>query len=155
MTTIVYDHKNKLIAVDSRSTSGGLIITDDQQKWHISEDGTVWFLSGCVSDYDMLFDSFKNGDRAFDLPEIPDAIAIIVRNGSVLLRGVTDKGEAWTQKLTSNRCIGSGSALALAALDFNCSAVDSVKYAAKRDCYTGGKVHCFDVEKMEFIQGEK
>lgn len=152
MTTIVYDHKNKLIAVDSRATSGGLITSDNEQKWHIADDGTVWFLSGCISDYDLLFESFKDGDRAFDLSEIPDAVAFVVRDGAVSLRGVTDKGEAWTQKLTHSRCIGSGSTLALAALDFGCSAADAVKYAITRDCYSGGEVHCFDVEKMEFIK---
>ncbi len=152
MTTIVYDHKNKQIAVDSRATSSGLITSDNEQKWHVADDGAVWFLSGCISDYDLLFDSFKNGDRAFDLSEIPDAVAFVVRDGVVSLRGVTDKGEAWTQKLTCNRCIGSGSTLALAALDFGCSAVAAVQYAMTRDCYSGGEVHCFDVEKMEFIK---
>jgi 20S proteasome alpha/beta subunit len=155
MTTIVYDHKNKQIAVDSRATASGLITSDDEQKWHVDADGAVWFLSGCISDYDLLFDCFKNGDRAYDLPEIPDAIAFVVRDGCVSIRGVTDKGEAWTQKLTGNRCLGSGSTLALAALDFGCKAVDAVKYAATRDCYSGGAVHCFDVDKMEFVQGEK
>jgi hypothetical protein len=152
MTTIVYDHKNKQIAVDSRSTSSGLITTDDDRKWHIDADGVIWFLSGCISDYDLLFDSFKYGDRAFDLSAIPDAVAFIVRDGNVFLRGVTDKGEAWTQKLTNNRCIGSGSTLALAALDFVCSAADAVKYAATRDCYTGGAVHVYDIATASFIK---
>lgn len=155
MTTIVYDHNAKQIAVDSRATSNGLITSDIEQKWHIDSDGVMWFLSGCVSDYDLLFLSFKSGDRAYDLPEIPDAVAFIVRDGEVLLRGVTDKGEAWTQRLTGNRCIGSGSTLALAALDFGCSAFDAVKYAATRDCYSGGEIRVFDVAKMEFIQGGK
>lgn len=29
MTTIVYDHKNKQIAIDSRATSSGIIVDDD------------------------------------------------------------------------------------------------------------------------------
>ena len=151
MTTIVYDHKLGQIAVDSRSTASGMIVSDNEIKWHVDENGVTWFLSGCVSDYSLLFDSFKNGDRAFDLPEIPDASAIIVRDKKVFLRGVTDKGEAWTQPLSSSRCIGSGAQFALAAMDFGCTAADAVKYAATRDCYTGGKVHVFDIADGEFV----
>lgn len=152
MTTIVYDHKAKQIAVDSRATSSGLITSDNEQKWHKADDGRLWFLSGCFSDYDLLFDSFKDGDRAFDLPAIPDAVALVVKDGTVYLRGVTDKGEAWTQKLTGSRCIGSGGSFALAALDFGCSAYDAVKYASKRDVYTGGKIHVYDIALGKFVR---
>jgi ATP-dependent protease HslVU (ClpYQ) peptidase subunit len=152
MTTIVYDHANKLIAVDGRCTSSGMITSDESIKWHTDNDGVIWFLSGCTSDYSLLFDSFSGRDRAYDLPEIPDAVAFIVRNNSVFLRGVTDKGEAWTQELTHSRCIGSGSSFALAALDFGKSAKEAVEYAATRDCYTGGKVSVYDIALGSFIE---
>lgn len=152
MTTIVYDHKARQIAVDSRTTSSGLIASDSEQKWHQDESDNIWFLSGCISDYDLLFDAFKDSDRAFDLQAIPDAISFFVRGGSVFLRGVTDKGEAWTQKLTHNRCIGSGASFALSALDFGKSAKESVEYAMTRDIYTGGKVHVYDIESGDFSE---
>jgi len=152
MTTIVYDHKAKQIAVDSRSTNSGMIVSDEDIKWLQDESGCLWFLSGCLADTDLLLHSFKDGDRAFDLPEIPDAIAMIMRNGDAFLRGVTDKGEAWTQKLSCNRSIGSGSSFAIAALDFGCSAKEAVEYAAKRDCYTGGKIHVYDIASAKFIE---
>lgn len=152
MTTIVYDHERKQIAIDSRATSSGLIASDSEIKWHNDEHGNIWFLSGCISDYDLLFDAFKDGDRAFDLPAIPDAIAIFVRGGEVFLRGVTDKGEAWTQKLTHDRSIGSGSNFGIAALDFGRNAKEAVQYAATRDIYTGGKVYVYDIEKGVFAE---
>lgn len=152
MTTIVYDHKARHIACDSRATSSGLVASDSEIKWHKTDSGEVWFLSGCISDYDLLFDAFKEGDRAFDLPAIPDAVAIFVRGGEAFLRGVTDKGEAWTQKLTHSRSIGSGSSFAIAAVDFGKSAKDAVKYAATRDIYTGGKVHVYDIASGKFIR---
>lgn len=151
MTTIIYDHKNKLIACDSRVTSSGMITSDVESKWHRDNDGNIWFLSGCVSDNDVLFDAFKDGDRAFDLQVVPDVIAIMVKNDNAYLRGVTDKGEAWTQKLTHSRAIGSGSSFAIAALDLGKSAKESVEYATTRDCYTGGKLHVFDILNYEFI----
>lgn len=152
MTTIVYDHKARQIAVDSMTTSSGLITSDHEQKRCQEELSNIWFLSGRISDYDLLFDAYKDSDRAFDLQAISDAIALFVRDGSVFLRGVTDKGEAWTQKLTHSRCIGSGSSFALAALDFGKSAKEAVEYAMTRDIYTGGKVHVYDIESAEFIE---
>lgn len=152
MTTIFYHQESQTIAVDGRVTSSGLVVSDSDQKWHLEESGDIWFLSGCISDYDLLFSAFKESDRAFDLPAIPDAVAIFVRRGEVFLRGVTDKGEAWTQKLTHSRAIGSGASFALAAFDFGRSAKEAVQYAATRDIYTGGKVHVYDIGTGEFIE---
>jgi len=35
MTTIVYDHKNKQIAIDSRATAMGMIKTDTKRFYHV------------------------------------------------------------------------------------------------------------------------
>ena len=43
MTTIVYDHKNKQIACDSRETAGGALVTDKAIKYYIRGDD-VWFI---------------------------------------------------------------------------------------------------------------
>lgn len=151
MTTIVYDHKARQIAIDSRATSNGLICDDNCEKWQITESGEVWFTCGAVCDEDLLIECFKEGDRAFDLKVIPDANGFVVRGDKVLMRGVTNDGEAWTQVLTSNRCLGSGSSFGLAALDFGKTAKEAVEYAATRDCYTGGKIHVYDIELGGFL----
>ena len=150
MTTIVYNHKNKQIAVDSRATSGGLIVSDTDQKWFYIKS-ELWFMCGTVCDKDLIIDAFKDGDRAFDLKAIPDANVLLVRDGKVFMRGVTESGEAWTQELTGSRCIGSGGSFALAGLDHGKSAKEAVEYAATRDCYTGGKVHVYDIESCRFL----
>lgn len=151
MTTIVYDHKRKQIAIDSRSTSNGLICSDSCQKWKILDSGEIWFTCGAVCDEDLLIECFMDGDRKLNISVVPDANAFVVRGGQVLMRGVTQEGEAWTQKLTDSRCLGSGSSFALAALDFNSTAKEAVMYAATRDCYTGGLVHVYDIESKSFV----
>ena len=151
MTTIVYDHKAQKIAVDSRATSGGIIVDDESQKWRTTESGEIWFTCGAICDEDLLIDCFKDGDKKLGVSVIPDANAFTVRGGVVLMRGVTQDGEAWTQKLTSNRCLGSGSSFALAALDFGQDVKAAVEYAMTRDCYSGGKVHVYDIKSGKFL----
>jgi len=149
MTTIVYDHKNRQIAVDSRATNGGVIVSDQDQKWFYIES-ELWFMCGAVCDKQLLINSFKDGDSTYDLKQIPDANAFLVRDGEVFMRGVTESGESWTQELSSSRCLGSGGNFALAAMDFGKSAKDAIEYAKTRDCYTGGKVHVFNLDSMTF-----
>lgn len=151
MTTIAYDHKNQQIAVDSRAISGGIIVDDESQKWRLTESGEVWFTCGAICDEDLLIECFKDGDKKLNIGVIPDANALVVRDGVVLMRGVTPDGEAWTQKLTSNRCLGSGSSFALAALDFGKCAKSAVEYAITRDCYSGGKAHLYDIKLGRFL----
>lgn len=152
MTTIVYDHERKQVAIDSRTTSNGLICSDSSDKWQITDSGEVWFTCGTVCDEDLLIECFKDGDRAFDIKVIPDANSFVVRGDKVLMRGVTQEGEAWTQFLTGSRCLGSGSSFALAALDFGKSAKEAVEYAATRDCYTGGAIRVYDIASAKFIE---
>ena len=150
MTTIVYDHVNRQIAVDSRANNGGVIASDNAQKWFYIES-ELWFMSGALCDKQLLINSFKDGDSAYDLKQIPNANAFLVRDGEVFMRGVLETGESWTQELTYNNFLGSGEAFAMAAMDFGKSAKDAIEYAKTRDCYTGGKVHVFDVNKMAFV----
>lgn len=151
MTTIVYDHNARQIACDSRATSGGIIVDDESQKWRLTDSGELWFTCGAICDEDLLIDCFKDGDKKLNISVIPDANAFVLRGDKVLMRGVTADGEAWTQALTNKRCLGSGSSFALAALDFNCDAKQAVEYAITRDCYSGGKVHVYDIESGKFL----
>lgn len=152
MTTIVYDHKARQIAIDSRATSGGVIVDDESKKWRLTESGELWFTCGAICDEDLLIECFKDGDKKLNISVIPDANAFVLRGDNVLMRGVTQDGEAWTQTLTSKRCLGSGSSFALAALDFGKTAKESVEYAISRDCYSGGKVHVYDISSGKFIE---
>lgn len=152
MTTIVYCHKSKTIAVDGRATSAGLIVSDTDEKWREDSNGRLWFMSGSVCDYQLLMDTFMFNVRSYGLKEIPDTIGFAVGGGNVVLHGVTDSGEAWSQHLTSSRCIGSGASFALAALDHDKTAEEAVAYAATRDVYTGGKISVYDVNTGKFLK---
>lgn len=151
MTTIVYDHKNKLIACDSRYNTSGIIDSDNGEKFRWVGDD-IYFFAGSSSDYQSFID-FHEGKLGSDHEWRPNASAIKVSDGVAYRVGVDDSGEAWVQAAKSSECKGSGGPFALAALDFGKSAKEAVEYAMTRDCYTGGKVRVFDVERMKFING--
>ena len=139
MTTIAYDHKSKLIAVDGRMTAGNLIVSDDHKKF-IIKDGVYWFLTGVTCDFDA-FVNLKHGDKA---PDNLDCLAIMVHLDDAYLCGISN-GVFKVTQMHHSEAIGSGDYLAMAAMDFGKSAIDAVKYAAKRDCKTGGVITCFDI----------
>ncbi len=145
MTTIVYDHKNKQVAVDSRSTANNLIVSDKTIKFKENEKG-LWFFTGSRADEDDLAGLEHN-----DKPEVkPDCSAFIVSNGVCKL--VTFNGDYVSVSNNEyNHAIGSGSDFALAALDFGKSAKEAIEYAKTRDSATGGKVHVYDIQTGEFI----
>lgn len=147
MTTIVYDHKNKQIAIDSRVTAGTLISDDDATKWDESK-GSFWFFCGAIADHQQLIELAHN-----DKPEVhPDSSAIMANDKGVWL--VCFNGEYCCHSpLSHSRAIGSGSDFALASLDHGKSAKEAIEYAMTRDTGTGGKVHVFDVENMRFCGG--
>lgn len=152
MTTIVYDHKAKQIAIDSRYTANGTISADNGKKFTVLDDESVFFFAGKKADYPNLV-RFFTGELGSNHEWIPECGAFMVKDGAVYECAVTKEGEPWKDDMTdSSWSTGSGGKFALAALDFGKSAKEAVEYAMTRDCYTGGKVRVFDVEKMEFIE---
>lgn len=145
MTTIVYDHKNKQIAYDSRLTSGDLIVTDESVKHKENEKG-LWFFTGSKSDESQLMELVHN-----DKPEVtPNCSALLVKDGVCYL--VTFDGDYCSVSDNDyNFSIGSGGDFALAALDLGRTAKEAVEYAITRDKNSGGKVHVYDIEKDKFI----
>jgi ATP-dependent protease HslVU (ClpYQ) peptidase subunit len=150
MTTIVYDHKNKLIAVDGRVVGDECILSDFFEKWKYSEDGAIWFLCGSVADQQLLVEAFKDGDRA-KLDGDLRCNALRVKGGMVTMHGVED-GVAWTHSVPYSRAIGSGFQFAISMLDAGKTVVEAIAYAATRDCYTGGKISVYDIAAGRFIE---
>lgn len=149
MTTIVYDHKLKLIAFDGREFSGGYIKSDSVMKYK-EADGKFWFMAGSVCDEDRFIDRFLSGKT--DKPSFPiDATAIVVDNKAAWIYGITDEGECFKHQIEYNDAIGSGAQFALAALDFGKAAAEAVAYAATKDSRTGGNIIVFDLLAMEFL----
>ena len=149
MTTIVYDHKNKLIACDSLITkSSGVISSDVYEKFRYI-GAELFFIAGMLCDFD-LFIEFKNG-RTDTNKGIPEISAFKFFCNSVYECNVNCQGYYEELKVEFNASIGSGSSFALAALDFGKSAAEAVEYAATKDCFTGGLVRVFDVKIGRFI----
>lgn len=147
MTTIAYDHKHKLIAIDGMTSAGGIIMNTSAIKYKENELG-IWFFTGATSDCDQLMELRHN-----DKPEVkPDCAALLAKkDGSLWL--VAFNGDYCSHsKLDCSHAIGSGFEFALSAMDFGKPADEAVSYAATRDCYTGGKISLFDVVKFEFIE---
>ena len=146
MTTIVYDHKNKQIACDSRTTMGTLIVLDDAIKYK-TINGAVWFICGKTGEADIFIDNFKPLD---EVPENLDVHALRVEDKKVYL--CTIGGGVFREcEMPCETSIGSGEDYALAALDFGRTAKEAIEYAMTRDNSTGGKVHVYDINKNEFI----
>lgn len=142
MTTIVYNHKDKQIACDSRTTAGSVIVSDKDIKMQ-KVNGVKFFLCGSVPDYELLIDMYFTGEPS---KVVPEASALVIDNGIAYKIGTSDDGVPWKQPLDHDDSIGSGGQFALSAMDFGCSARGAVKYAATRDIYTGGRIRVYDVK---------
>jgi len=146
MTTIVYDHKNKQIACDSRTTMGSLIVLDDAIKYKVVDD-VIWFICGKTGETDIFIDNFKPLN---DAPDNLDVYALRVEDKKVYLCTM-GSGVFRECEMPCETSIGSGEDYALAALDFGRTAKEAIEYAMTRDNCTGGKVHVYDIETGEFI----
>lgn len=150
MTTIVYDHKARQIAVDSRMTRSGVILSDEALKWKYDKS-VILFLTGCTCDFDLFMQHYGTHGNKSDY-EI-EADAFIVRDGVVYEAGFSKTAGYFETPLRDySSAIGSGQSFALSALDFGCNAKEAVEYAMTRDIYTGGKVHVYDIESARFLE---
>lgn len=148
MTTILYDHKTKKIAVDGRTRTGNVINTSTEKKW-IERDGEFWFFCGSVSDREKFIAHFKSPSPEKPMFEIA-ASALVVRDSRVYYCVVEEDGAPCAAEIEYSDNMGSGGLFALAALDHGKTAKEAVEYAMTRDSGSGGKVTVFDVERMEF-----
>jgi ATP-dependent protease HslVU (ClpYQ) peptidase subunit len=146
MTTIAYNHKDKQIASEGRSTRDGAIMTDSAKKWKVV-DGVTFFLAGSACDYD-LFINIYFGSKS---EEVPECCALVVDGEKIYRSAVTLDGLFWKQEVEHNDAIGSGWNFALSAMDFGDDARKSVEYAITRDCSSGGKIHIYDIATKAFI----
>ena len=148
MTTIVYDHKNKQIACDSRLSKGGSTIISDIHIKYISNDIGLWFFCGDICDIDGFIDCY--GKEQEQQKVTFNASAFLVIDEEVF-SVYMDDGYFCKAPLTHSDCKGSGELLAISALDHCKTAEEAVDYAMTRDMFTGGYVHVYDIEKGEFI----
>jgi len=146
MTTIVYDHKNKQVACDSRATAGGTILSDAETKYRKKGD-YIWFMCGCSGSIDTFLTHFE---ALKDCAPNLDTSGIFVFDGNVY-QACIDENVFREDLLEVSVGAGSGGDWALAALDHGKTAKEAIEYAMTRDIYSGGKVHVYDIEKGEFL----
>jgi 20S proteasome alpha/beta subunit len=143
MTTLAY--KDGIIAFDSRTTKGNLISDDDFNK-HQVVDGVHFFLCGSVPDY-IDFIKMYFGVNITSKPEV--GAFVYHEDTGQLYSAATDSDGIFFKAPIERRTpesMGSGEHLALAAMDFGCTAKDAVKYAMTRDCKSGGKVRTYKLK---------
>ncbi|MGI2045924.1 hypothetical protein [Shewanella oncorhynchi] len=146
MTTIAYHHKDKQIAFDSRSSRDNVIMSDDIFKSKTVND-IVFIICGSACDETLFIDMFFGAESKI----IPNCDAYAVDKGITYRCGIDD-GVLWKHALEHNDSLGSGWMSAISAMDFGLSAEESVKYAMKRDCFTGGKVNVYDITSKSFLK---
>ena len=142
MTTIVYDHKNKKLACDSRMLKRYKLSSDSYKKWRqIGDD--YYFFCGTVADIEQ----FLNHPKEFGVkPSANIDVGVYrVSDGTVYECDIDDDTGYFEVELTFNAATGSGGDFALAALDFGCSAYEAIKYASTKDVGTGGDIVVLEV----------
>ena len=75
MTTIIYDHKIKQVAIDSRLTMNNIILSDLHDKT-ISGDGFVYCFAGEFADFELLSTLEHNQN----VDTIPCCSAILIKD---------------------------------------------------------------------------
>ena len=143
MTTIAY--KDGVIAYDSRITVGNTIV-DDQANKMVERDGHVLFCTGSTPDCEALIEVYCG--RKLSLTS-NDASGFAVTDGVIYYIGWNKADGPWKSAVRPENVfsIGSGADHALTAMDCGKSAKKAVEMAKKRDTYTGGLVHTYQVKK--------
>lgn len=155
MTTIAYNHQERIIAADSRESSGSFIYSDNVVKMDVNEDG-YWFIAGSEVDIDKIISAVGKPKRG-RYPEVENVNSfsgfVCTKIGDVF-EFQSIKGNLIVSKLDCNSAIGSGFDYATAAMDLGKSCGDAIRYAMTRDSATGGKVLIFDCETKEVLSHE-
>ncbi len=134
MTTIAYDGVS--VATDSYVTEGDLVVDFNYPKL-ITQKGVKFFLCGELDGFNNLVAKYFNPSANLS----GDASAIVIHGKDVFLV------ELGPDKFTCSKAVvpmalGTGTALALGAMDAGASAREALKIAIKRDVYSGGRITC-------------
>lgn len=147
MTTIVYDHKTRTIAYDSRVTQGSMITNDNYEKSH--EVGELrFFMAG---DLGHLHRGIEVFTESFVNDNYPNIVGFVWDKESRQLWeiGSDAQDKDYYKCLLDKDCsyaIGSGSRIALGAMDAGKTAKEAMKIVMGRDTHTGGKIRVFKIK---------
>jgi 20S proteasome alpha/beta subunit len=150
VTTIAWD--GKTLAVDSRSTSNGVVISDKETKLYINVGVyQAVAITGSMTEMPAFVDWLRHGEQG-DRPKSEGCALCIAANGKAYTFHTEKIGGPVEEFPPSAN--GSGWEIALGAMDAGATAVEAVKIACKRDVYSGVKVRSFTVDKLP-LQGSR
>lgn len=138
MTTVVYNHEQKEIGIDSRVTTH--IIESDNYAKRIDANGISFFLCGEVAGIEMIVRCYPN-----KLEFETNANGFVLKNGVVTYL-YTSGLEIREVSQQNSLAVGSGGDFALAALDFGKTTREAIKYATTRDPFSGGKIKVYKIK---------
>lgn len=141
MTTIVYCHRTKQIATDSRATMGTRIVSDHYNKHH-ERDGHHFFVSCSIQDVSHILDAYFEKSTEWSKG---DFSTLIVTPTKEVFAFYNVDTKLFTIPIAFNDAYGSGGEWALAALDFGRTVGEAIYYAATKDNCTGGPAIVFDI----------
>ena len=147
MTTIPYD--GRYIAVDSRISVDRHVSTDSYEKFN-DFDEWILFWSGAKNQKDLFMNVFIEKGDFFDDPKV--SLTAYNKKTKFVYHAYAEDKKMLMDRLEWKDAQGSGSCYAIGAMDAGKSAVEAVKIAMKRDCATGGKIHCLDTHTGKFIK---
>ena len=139
MTTIVY--RDGVMAADGKETiqnddhsSFYTIRTNCRKVWRL-KDGTLFGAAHGSECIERLKDALMHGVAP---PKLDDVAGLRVDpKGRIWLY----EGNIWQRVPMPYYSVGSGSIMAFPLLDAGLSAVEACRIAAKRDPFSGGKIH--------------
>jgi hypothetical protein len=148
MTTVVYDHKSKILAVDQRVLLETVILTDESVDKFVETQDGIWFFCGKLADYNKLVQIF-NGEQVES--SIECAALYFDKKTKEVYHRTSDKNQPYGCKLACSVTLGSGEHFALAALDHGKNAIEAIKYTATRDICTGSNVLAYSITEEKWI----
>ncbi|MGL9737448.1 hypothetical protein [Serratia sp. (in: enterobacteria)] len=154
MTTIAWD--GKTLAADSQATAQDLVCSLHEQKIYTPGDGITWTVAGtpviaigCAGDCGAEFelqDKLTEGltyATEFSAAFCFYAIAVIGQGRAYLIGKDNDATRATISLQVDPHALGSGSAVARAAMKCGKNAVEAVGVAIELDVYSGGNVQAY------------
>lgn len=145
MTTIAWD--GHILAVDSQSTSGSLILSNTVKKLYrdVGDYKAIAF-AGALQENVIFLDWVRDGMKK-DSPKFDGCAMCIDASGALYVFDGNHKGRPL--KTDYKDANGTGSEIAMGAMDAGANAIDAVEIACKLDVYTGGKVHFYDSRGLQ------
>ena len=138
MTTIVYS--DGIIAYDSRACMDNRIISDNYNKMMVFGKVRFWICGSTCEAQNFIAGYFGE-----DFDDSLDICALVWDNGNLFYSGYHGEKKMWRDLLDmkSPFTLGTGGDHAITAIDCGKTAIEAVKFSAKRDVNTGGRIRSY------------